>query len=57
MKLYVLLIVTAAFLGMFQRPLHGLLWGLVAVLVLAAIATLFPDTSIGIAMQSLSPFS
>lgn len=57
MKLFVLLMVTAAFLGMFQQPWHGLLWGLVAVLLLAAVATLFPDTSIGIAMQSLSPFS
>ncbi len=57
MKLFVLLIVTAAFLGMFQRPLHGLLWGLVVVLLLAAVAALFPDTSIGIAMHSLLPFS
>lgn len=57
MKLFVGLIVTAAFLGMFQRPVYGFIWGLVLVLVLVAIATVFPDTTIGIAMQTLSPFS
>lgn len=57
MKLFVLLMLGAAFLGMFRRPLYGLLWSLLVVLLLAAIATLFPDTPIGIAMQMLSPLS
>jgi hypothetical protein len=48
---------SAAFLGMFQRTQDGLLSGLALVLLLFALSTVFPDSVLGYVFQALFPFA
>ncbi len=57
MTLFIALMLTAAFLGMFERTRDGLLWGIGLVTVLFALSIAFPESVLAAAVQFLLPFS
>lgn len=57
MLLFVALMVTAAFLGMFQKTRDGILCGLALMLLLFALSAIFPESVLAAALQALFPFS
>jgi len=57
MSLFIVLMLTAAFLGTFRKTRDGLLWGLAVVLVLLALSAIFPDSPLTAALQTLLPFT
>jgi hypothetical protein len=57
MALYVGLMFSAGFLGMFHRMRDGLYCGLALVLVLFALMAILPDSVLAAALQIFFPFS
>lgn len=56
MTLFVLLIMSGAFRGVWRRTVDGLLWGGVLLLVAILLAGLFPDTDLGTVVSRVFPF-
>jgi hypothetical protein len=57
MTLYVVLIFSAGFLGMFHRLRDGVYCGIALVLVLFALMAILPDSVLAAALQVFFPFS
>jgi hypothetical protein len=57
MHLFLLLIMGGAFLAMCRSTMDGLLWAGVLLVVFVVIASLFPDSGLGAAVQRFLPFA
>jgi hypothetical protein len=57
MMLFMTLMVSAAFLGMFQKTRDGVLCGLALVLLLFTLSAIFPDSVLAAALHALFPFT
>jgi len=55
--LFLVLIFTAAFLGMFQKTRDGILCGLALLLLVLTLSAVFPDSVLAAAIQALFPFA
>lgn len=57
MSLYVVLMFSAGFLGMFRRMRDGVYCGVALVLILFALTAILPDSVLAAALQVFFPFS
>ncbi len=57
MTLFIVLMFSAAFLGMFQKTRDGIIWGVALVLLLFALSALLPGSVLAAALQALFPFA